>query len=237
MKILLLGKSGQLGAELEKVLSGEHQILEVDYKAIELSNLEKSAAKIQALDPDLILNAAAWTDVDEAETNKDAAIELNSIWPNHLSLCAKQLRVPFFHFSTDYVFAGDKMRPLEIDEPKNPKSIYGQTKSMGEDVIIKNYPENSYIIRTAWLYSSFRRNFVKSIIKSLITNKEHIEVVNDQVGQPTSARDLAGQVKKMICIRPKPRIYHATNSGQATWFEFAQEISRLIGEKIGRAHV
>ena len=133
------------------------------------------------------------------------------------------------HVSTDYVFSGESQKPFEIDDQIDPQSAYGRTKADGEKKVLISYPKNSYVVRTAWLYSPWGKNFAKTMTQRAINSEGEVRVVNDQVGQPTSATDLAKLLVKLGLSSSPPGIYHGTNSGQATWFEFAQEIFKLAG--------
>ena len=230
MRIIIVGQRGQLGRELLEALSTNHEILKLDYKDLTPWDLKQLFERVYPLRPDLVINSAAWTNVDSAEVRESLAFEVNAIWPENLALLCKELAIPFFQFSTDYVFSGEPNQPIGIGRIKNPANAYGRTKAAGEDRILEVYEERSYIFRTAWLYSKHRRNFAKTIVKLALQNKSDISVVSDQYGQPTSAIDLANQINFCLSSNLSPGIYHATNSGSATWNEFAREIFLLLDE-------
>jgi dTDP-4-dehydrorhamnose reductase len=230
VRTIIVGQSGQLGRELLKALSTNHEIIDVDYKDLTPWNLKQLFESVYPLRPDLVINSAAWTNVDSAEVMEGLAFEVNAIWPENLALLCKELAIPFFQFSTDYVFSGEPNQPIGIERIKNPTNAYGRTKAVGEDRILKVYEKGSYIFRTAWLYSKHRRNFAKTMVKLALQNKNDISVVSDQYGQPTSAIDLANQINLCLSSNLSPGIYHATNSGSATWNEFAREIFLLLEE-------
>jgi dTDP-4-dehydrorhamnose reductase len=138
------------------------------------------------------------------------------------------------HVSTDYVFSGESQTPWQVAEEINPQSAYGRTKAQGESRVLVSHPENSFVVRTAWLYSPWGKNFAKTMTKLALKSDGEVRVVNDQVGQPTSASDLAKQLVELGLSASPAGTYHGTNSGQATWFEFAQEIFKLAGAHVGR---
>jgi dTDP-4-dehydrorhamnose reductase len=182
----------------------------------------------------VIINCAAWTDVDRAETHEIDASKVNSDGPGNLAAAAKQCNSKLIHLSTDYVFSGESQTPWQIEDEINPQSAYGRTKAQGESRVLASNPESSFVVRTAWLYSPWGKNFAKTMTKLAIKGDGEVRVVNDQVGQPTSAIDLAKQLVELGLSTSPAGIYHGTNSGQATWFEFAQEIFKLSGADIDR---
>jgi dTDP-4-dehydrorhamnose reductase len=149
-------------------------------------------------------------------------------------VAAKQCNSKLIHVSTDYVFSGESKTPWKIDHEINPRSAYGRTKALGESRVLATYPENSSIVRTAWLYSPWGKNFAKTMTRLALNGDGEVRVVNDQMGQPTSALDLAKQLIELGLSSSPAGIYHGTNSGEATWFEFAQEIFRLAGAAVNR---
>jgi dTDP-4-dehydrorhamnose reductase len=189
---------------------------------------------LEKFSPTVIVNCAAWTDVDGAESNELAAAKVNGSGAEHLALSAKLCSAKLIHVSTDYVFSGESQKPWQIADETNPQSAYGRTKADGESRVSARYPENSYIVRTAWLYSPWGKNFAKTMTKLAVKGHGEVRVVNDQVGQPTSASDLAKQLVELGLSTSSAGIYHGTNSGQATWCEFAQEIFKLTGADVGR---
>ena len=159
---------------------------------------------------------------------------MNSDGPENLAVAAKLSNSKLIHVSTDYVFSGESQTPWQVADEINPQSAYGRTKAQGESRVLATYPENSFVVRTAWLYSPWGKNFAKTMTKLALKGDSEVRVVNDQVGQPTSASDLAKQLVKLGLSTSPAGIYHGTNSGQATWFEFAQEIFKLAGADVGR---
>ena len=235
MSWLITGGSGQLGIAVSQEL-GDRGLL---FSAWSSGDLDISQGPIvrefvSDLSPRVIINCAAWTDVDGAETNELHASRVNGNGPENVALAAKKCSAKLIHISTDYVFSGQSKTPWEVDDEINPQSAYGRTKAEGENRILAVYPENSSIVRTAWLFSPWGKNFAKTMTKLAIKGGGEVRVVNDQIGQPTSAMDLAQLLVALGLSTSPPGIFHGTNSGQATWFEFAQEIFRLAGADVER---
>ena len=227
---LILGGTGQLGMSLSKVLTER----KIDFVAwgsqeLDIQSSELCLQRIQSLSPSVIFNAAAWTDVDGAETNQDEAYAVNALGALNLAKSAKSVGAIFIQISTDYVFSGKSDVPWKVDDLRAPATVYGSTKAAGEVAVLSEYPERSYIFRTAWLYSPWRKNFVKTMVKIALSGESEVKVVDDQVGQPTSALDVANQIVDSVNAHLPFGIYHATNTGHANWYEFAQEIFKLVG--------
>jgi dTDP-4-dehydrorhamnose reductase len=235
MSWLITGSSGQLGVALSRELH-KHGIQFVEFGSKDLDITQSTTVReaIQKISPTVIMNCAAWTDVDGAESHELDASRVNSDGPENLASAAKLCHSKLIHISTDYVFSGESQDPWQITDELNPQSAYGRTKALGENRVLASYPERSFVVRTAWLYSPWGKNFAKTMTKLAIKGDGDVRVVNDQVGQPTSAMDLAKQLIELGLSCSAPGIYHGTNSGQATWFEFAQEIFKLAGADVGR---
>ena len=235
MTWLITGGSGQLGIAVSQEL-GEHRVLFHAWSSKDLDITQGPTVRdvIAKLSPKVIINCAAWTDVDGAESNEVEALRVNSDGPENLALAARKSNSNLIHVSTDYVFSGESHSPWQIGDEINPQSAYGRTKAQGESRVLVAYPESSFVVRTAWLYSPWGKNFAKTMTKLALKGDSEVRVVNDQVGQPTSASDLAKQLVELGLSTSPAGIYHGTNSGQATWFEFAQEIFKLAGADIGR---
>lgn len=230
MRILVTGANGQLGTALQKrEPSLNFQADFLDSTQLDIIEFGNAINVISKFKPKIIINTAGWTDVDLAESHYEAARLVNAVGPANLALIAKELGSQFIHISTDYVFSGASKKPWNIDDPINPESNYGKTKAEGELAVVEKYVINSLIFRTSWLFSPFRKNFAKTMVRLALTNENTVEVVDDQIGQPTSAIDLANQILYSITKNLEPGIYHATNSGQTTWKGFAEEIFKLIG--------
>ena len=235
MEWLITGASGQLGLALQTELGARGiNFVSVDSQELDVTDQSKVNALINSIKPSVIANAAAWTDVDGAETNQFGAHAVNALGSQNLALAAKEAGSKLVQVSTDYVFSGKATTPWGEDSDHNPQSVYGTTKSDGEKLVLGAYPMGSYVVRTAWLYSAERKNFAKTITKLALNGVGDVRVVNDQNGQPTFSGDLAKQIADLVLSNAPVGIYHGTNSGQATWFEFAQEIFKLLGADMGR---
>ena len=235
MSWLITGGSGQLGIavsqELDKLGIAFDAWSSKDLDITQSSMVDES---IENLFPSVIVNCAAWTDVDGAESHEIDASRVNSDGPENLAIAAKRYNSKLIHVSTDYVFSGDSQSPWQIADEINPQSAYGRTKAQGEIRVLANYSENSFLVRTAWLYSPWGKNFAKTMTKLALKGTGEVRVVDDQVGQPTSASDLARQLVELGRSTSPAGIFHGTNSGQASWYEFAQKIFKLAGADVGR---
>ena len=234
-KILVTGANGQLGNEIRK-LSINYPGLEfiyTDVDMLDITNPDAVSMFMGAVKPAMVINCAAYTAVDKAEDNKSEARKVNALAPQILATACDMHNSFLIHVSTDYVFDGEQNSPYTEEDEMNPRSIYGLSKMEGEENI-KSVTNNYLIIRTSWLYSSFGNNFVRSMIK-LGLEKDSLDVVNDQVGSPTYARDLADCIIKIVIktiLNPVdyvPGVYNYSNSGSCSWFEFAKEIHQEYG--------
>ena len=227
LKILVTGANGQLGnclRELEK--ETQHIFVFTDYEELDITNQQAVNEFVAEQQPDWIVNAAAYTAVDKAESDVEKAELLNATAVGYLAKAAHEVGAGIVHISTDYVFKGDNPNPLTEEEPTGPISVYGKTKLQGEELVKLYNPEN-IIIRTAWLYSSFGNNFVKTM-RRLGGEKEEISVVADQWGSPTSAHDLARAIITAV-EKPNYGVFHFSNEGVTNWALFAEEIMMLSG--------
>jgi dTDP-4-dehydrorhamnose reductase len=235
MSWLIAGGSGQLGIALSQELDTRGIVFEAwNSKDLDIRQSSTVNQIIKKLSPEVIINCAAWTDVDGAESQEKEASRVNGDGAKNLASAAKLCNSKFIHISTDYVFSGESQSPWRITDEINPQSAYGRSKAQGESQVLRSYPENSFIVRTAWLYSPWRKNFAKTMTKLAIKGEGDVRVVNDQVGQPTSASDLAKQLVELGLSAAPAGIYHGTNAGQATWFEYAREIFKHTGADVGR---
>ena len=228
-RILLLGGSGVLGSEVLYRL----QLIDVDYVAPPSSDLDiRDKLKLQnfvrEFKPNWIINCTAWTNVDAAEDSFQAALELNEGAVRNIVEAAREFNSKIVHISTDYVFDGTSSEPYDENNQVKPLNKYGESKLRGENVLIDSIPTMSFIIRTSWLYGKSGKNFVKTISAKALRN-ESSQVVDDQIGSPTSARDLANAIISLIGNPPKPGIYNYSNLGICSWFELARTIYTKIG--------
>jgi dTDP-4-dehydrorhamnose reductase len=235
MTWLLTGGTGQLGIELSEELDSRGLVFTAfGSKDLDITQVSIVRDLVSQVSPTVIINCAAWTDVDAAETNEALASKVNGDGAEYIALAAKNCGAKLIHVSTDYVFSGESETQWQVADEIDPQSAYGRTKADGEGRVLGTYPENSSIVRTAWLYSPWGKNFAKTMTSLALNGDGQIRVVNDQVGQPTSATDLAKQLVELSLSTSPAGIYHGTNSGQATWFEFAREIFKLSGADVNR---
>lgn len=235
MKYLIVGAEGQLGRSLQDDLAARNlEFVALSRKDLDVTDLIQVRRAILRSNAEIIFNAAAYTNVEQAEIETEKAFEINEIGVRNLATVSSEINAKFIHFSTDYVFSGTRNEPWQIDSQVNPISVYGKSKLAGEIAVFEEYPDNSLIIRTAWLYSAYGENFYKTILRHALRNSDPINVVNDQFGQPTHARDLANLAFTATDKSVPAGIYHGSNSGSTNWHDFAVEIFRLAGADTGR---
>ena len=235
MSWLITGGSGQLGIAVSQELGSRGlEFGAWGSKDLDIAQSPIVLDVISKLSPKVIINCAGWTDVDGAECNEQSASRVNSDGARNVAIAAKVIAAKLIQISTDYVFSGLGETPWKVDDAINPQSVYGQSKAEGERRVLAIYPERTTIVRTAWLYSPWGKNFAKTMARLAIIGNEKVRVVDDQIGQPTSAMDLAQQLIELGLSKSPVGIYHGTNSGQATWYEFAQVIFELAGEDVAR---
>ncbi|MDP1723442.1 MAG: dTDP-4-dehydrorhamnose reductase [Alphaproteobacteria bacterium] len=230
MRILLLGSNGQVGWELQRSLSPLGKVIAYDRQKANLENLSALSQTILDVSPDIIVNAAAYTAVDQAESESDKAYLVNAKAVGVIAETAKKLNVRLVHYSTDYVFDGNKVGAYVEEDSTAPLNVYGKSKLAGEQAIIDSACDH-YIFRTSWVYGQHGKNFIKSILR-LAQNKDALKVVNDQYGAPTSAELIADVTAHMLKNsfndskngQKKDGIYHLTSSGKTNWFEFSRYI-------------
>ncbi|MBF1534560.1 MAG: dTDP-4-dehydrorhamnose reductase [Prevotella salivae] len=236
MNILVTGANGQLGNEIQKVSkhSQDHYIFTdvcEGYEKLDITNLDAIRQMVVQFDVKCIINCAAWTNVDAAETAGDIVEQLNAKAPENLAMAMKEVEGLLVHISTDYVFGGDPYNtPCREDQKGSPTGVYGQTKLHGEQRILATGVKH-IIIRTAWLYSEFGKNFVKTML-SLTATKPQLKVVFDQCGTPTYAGDLADVIYDIIENRKfdnNEGIYHFSNEGVCSWYDFTKVIAQMAG--------
>lgn len=228
-KILVTGSNGQLGSELKDLapLYPQYQFVFFDRSQWPIDDEAVSTSLFEEHKPKFVVNCAAYTAVDKAESEKEAALRINGTAVGTLARLCRRHDAGFIHISTDYVFDGQAKEPITESMAVNPINSYGQTKLAGEQAAIENNPD-SVIIRTSWVYSSYGNNFVKTMMR-LMKERESLGVVNDQYGSPTYAADLAAAIIAIIRhSKWTPGIYNYSNEGVITWFEFAEEIRKSI---------
>jgi dTDP-4-dehydrorhamnose reductase len=237
MNILVTGGKGQLANEIKSIIeSGKSEIGDfavsdikstfIDVEELDITNIEFVKKYINDLKPDVVINCAAFTNVNGCETNIDAAFKVNAIGPRNLAIACEGIGAELVHVSTDYVFPGDGDKAYREYDNTNPKSVYGASKLMGEKYV-SEFCSKYYIVRTAWLYGYKGNNFVYTMIK-LAKSNDTITVVNDQRGNPTNANDLAYHLLKLIETK-EYGVYHCTGEGECSWYDFAKKIIDLSG--------
>jgi len=239
LKILITGISGMLGVDLYQALGEEHEVVGLDTRdfpcapfppvnKVDITELEVIKELFFQLAPHFVIHTAAYTGVDGCERNPDRAHRVNALGTRNIALACQKKNIPLVYVSTDFVFNGKKNYPYtELDKP-HPLNVYGKSKLAGENHV-RSLLDRYFIVRTSWLYGRYGKNFVETILK-LAEEKEELTVVDDQVGSPTYTKDLAQKMKNLLSSRSYG-IYHVTNSGSCSWYEFAKEILKLAGIK------
>ncbi len=229
MKIVLLGKNGQVGSNiLKKNKDYLFNLFSFSRRELDISNFQDFESKINIIKPDVIVNATAYNFVDLAEENETEAFKVNQDALDFISTFCNKLNIPLIHISTDFVFDGNSSQPYKEDDKVNPLNIYGKSKVGGEDVIKKNLDKH-IIIRTSWVFSEIGSNFLKTILK-LLETKKSISIVNNQIGSPTSANSISDIIMKILKIYSNNKslkwgTYHFSGYPYCSWYEFANEIS------------
>lgn len=230
MKILVTGANGQLGNELRLLTTSGHNFIFTDVAELDITNEKEVSAFFAAHQPEVVINCAAYTAVDKAEEETELAFRINALAVGNLAKASTAAGAILFHISTDYVFDGKGHRPYTENDPTSPISAYAKSKMQGETEMFR-HASSGYILRTSWLYSSFGHNFVKTIMK-YGRERGELKVVFDQVGSPTYAHDLGKTILTIINSGRKPggvELYHFSNEGVASWYDFAKAIVELSG--------
>jgi dTDP-4-dehydrorhamnose reductase len=235
-RILLTGKNGQAGWELQRTLATLGEVIALDRHGLDLANPDSIRRVVRERKPNLIVNAAAYTAVDKAEEESDLAMAINGMAPGILAEEAKELGAAVIHYSTDYVFDGNKNGPYTEDDAPNPLNVYGKTKLAGEQAI-QAVGAPHLIFRTSWVYGTRGKNFLLTILR-LAKERDELRIVNDQIGAPTWSRMIAEATAQVIAQLALPKgkgwgdgisgIYHLTAAGQTSWFGFAKAILNYI---------
>ena len=227
MKVLITGSNGMLGHDLIDVLNDKHELILTTSKTLDITDKEHTVEFIKENKPDIVINSAAYTDVDGCEENRERAFSVNGEGVRNLAIGCREADCPLVHISTDYVFNGKNDTPWVEDDEIGPISVYGKSKLEGEQAI-QEILDKFFIVRTAWLYGD-GKNFVKTML-NLSQNHDTVRVVGDQIGSPTSATELA---KAIAYLLPTDNygLFHGTCEGYTSWAEFTKEIFRLAGKK------
>ena len=232
-RILLLGAGGQLGQEINKDLSKNHDILSLTKKECDITNYSFVEEKIKLFKPKVIINAAAFTNVDDAENNESLADNINHLAVDNLARLSKNYKVVLIHFSTDYIFNHKINEPIDEDEKEDPINLYGLTKYLGEKSIIRNM-KNFYILRISWVYGKYGKNFPKTILK-LAKNKKELNIVSDQIGSPTPTSLISSVLNKLLVVHFKGDncfgIYNLSPNGSCSWYEIGNFILEHVKDK------
>ncbi len=237
MKVLVTGAKGQLGSEIIHILKTgsssigkindaylSAEILGTDKSTLDITNLNNMRKILGEFNPNIVINTAAYTNVDDCEVNQDLAFKINAIGGKNMAVVCEELGAKLIYLSTDYVFDGNCRTPYREYDSPSPINIYGKTKYLGE-LYVGQFSTRYFIIRTSWLYGYNGKNFVKTIMKSA-AKKDYINVVDDQIGNPTNVEDLAYHILK-VALTEDYGIYHCTGNGKCSWFEFACKIIEL----------
>ncbi len=236
-RIAVVGAAGMLGSDLlERLVSrrplggllNQREYEVIGFTRAELDVTDRDAALGALADVDVVVNCTAWNRVDDAETHETEAFAVNAAGPANLAAAAAAHGARLIHVSTDYVFDGTATAPYPEDAPRHPVSAYGRSKAEGERLALETNPGATAIVRTAWLYGEHGSSFPKTMLR-LAAERETVWVVTDQIGQPTWTGDLAEQIVRLIDAGVPPGIYHGTNSGRTSWYDFAREVFRLAG--------
>lgn len=242
MKVLITGKNGQLGSELQKTCPSNIELICFGSKELDISNVEQVNELLISHSPDIVINAAAYTAVDKAETDVDAAYAVNQQGAANLANVCKHINAQLIHVSTDFVFDGTNTMPYTANDTTNPLGVYGASKLAGEQAINEALGSQAIIVRTAWVYSVFGNNFVKTMLR-LMSEKEQLGIVGDQVGTPTWAAGLAGMLWALVAKTSdntineqyssanNSLILNWTDAGVASWYDFAVAIQELAVEQ------
>jgi dTDP-4-dehydrorhamnose reductase len=226
MKVLIIGSDGMLGHDLVDILSAENEISTTTIHTLDITDIEKTIETVKNINPDVVVHAAAFTDVDASESDPDLVYKVNSLGTRNVAVACRLTGSAMVYICTDYVFDGKKSSPYYEYDTTNPLSVYGKSKLQGE-LYVRDILDKFYIVRTSWLYGFHGQNFVTTMLK-LAETKDNISVVADQIGSPTYTVDLATAISKLI-KKPSYGIYHITNSEHCSWYEYAREIFEIAG--------
>lgn len=225
MGVLVTGANGMLGRDLQSALAGR-QVTALGRTDLDVTDAAAVAAAVDG--HDLVVNCAAYTRVDDAETHESEAYAVNATGAANLARACAATGARLVTISTDYVFDGNATEPYAEDRPRDPVNAYGRTKAAGEELALAAHPAGTYVVRTAWLYGAHGPNFARTML-DLAKTKDTWSVVDDQLGQPTWTADLAARIVELVDAGAPAGIYHGTNSGQATWYEFARAVLEESG--------
>ncbi|MFC0470037.1 dTDP-4-dehydrorhamnose reductase [Halalkalibacter kiskunsagensis] len=225
MKVLITGGEGQLGRAIYEKMKNTSDVIKLSKEKLDITKQQTVYDVFQDVKPDYVFHTAAYTAVDQCEESKTKAFQVNSIGALNVANASKSVGSIMIYISSDYVFDGTKSTPYEVTDSPNPKSVYGLSKWLGEELVLNTIPE-SYVVRTSWLYGHGGKNFVNTVLKFATSQKE-VKVVSDQIGSPTYVNDLVDVLLQLIT---KPYgIYQIRNDGQCSWYDFAKAIYEKVG--------
>ena len=231
---LVTGAGGMLGQDLTSLLRhGGADVTALDRGRLDITDAAAAAAAVLQAGPDIVVNCAAWTAVDDAESHEDLALAVNGDGAANLAAACAKAQARLVHLSTDYVFSGTGTEPYPEDHQPAPRTAYGRSKLAGEEAVRNILPGASYVLRTAWLYGAHGPNFVRTMIR-LEASRDTVAVVDDQHGQPTWTGDVASRIVLLALSAAPPGTYHATSSGATTWLGLARAVFGLLGADPGR---
>jgi dTDP-4-dehydrorhamnose reductase len=224
VKVLIVGAGGQVGAALLKTVPPSSAATGLDHRELDITNERAVHASLQHYAPDVVVNAAAFTAVERAETEPDLAMRVNADGPRHLASAACEMGARLIHLSTDYVFDGSASAPYRPESPTRPLNVYGATKRAGEELVLQRLPERSIVLRTSWIYAAQGTNFMRTMLR-LMAAERSVKVVADQIGSPTAASHLAEAIWRIVARPELSGIHHWTSAGVASWYDFAVAIA------------
>ncbi len=224
MKVLITGAAGQVGRALVDSSPAAAQLTATSHQQLDIGDAEAVGTCVQELRPDIIINAAAYTAVDRAEAEADLARRINTEGARNLATAARAVGARLIHISTDFVFGGNSSTPYRPDSPTGPLNVYGLTKRDGEDAVRKVLPDESVVLRTAWVYSAVGSNFVKTMLR-IMRATGSVRVVADQIGTPTAARAVADAIWALTARPQVSGVHHWTDAGVASWYDFAVAVA------------
>lgn len=232
-RVLVTGSQGMLGSDILLGLK-DHDVTGMSRSTLDITDHDAVSSIVPGFD--IVINAAAYTAVDDAQTHRDDAYAINAEGPSNLAQACAETGATLLHLSTDYVFQGDETTPYPEDAPKKAASVYGQSKLAGEQAVLAENPEHSIILRTAWLYGVNGSSFPRSILSAGQT-RDRLDVVDDQIGQPTWTVDVAGMIDQLLNAGVTNGVFHATNAGRTSWHGFASKLFELAGwdtDRVGK---
>jgi len=234
-RLVLVGASGMLASMVSRLAPKFFQLFPLDLPGFDITDLNIVSAVLHKVRPEFIVNCAAYTNVDGCETDAEMAARVNGEGPGNLAAVAKKLDATLVHVSTDYVFDGKKGEAYVEGDTPNPLSAYGRSKLLGEQAILQSGLEKYFIVRTSWLYGPGGKNFVETIVR-LASEREELRIIDDQIGSPTFTRDLAQAIFSLL-MTDEYGIYHFSDEGQCSWFEFGKEIVDCLSRSGGKVKV